>query len=96
MTLFTHTKSATDGCRLSTLILRSSTSSFLADLERVVDDGVHAFKNLCKDERLLPIEMELSLRLKRFADTCPGLDQYAIRSFANAMEFVPKTLAENS
>eukprot|EP00593_Proboscia_inermis_P012554 CAMPEP_0171322692 /NCGR_PEP_ID=MMETSP0816-20121228/115118_1 /TAXON_ID=420281 /ORGANISM="Proboscia inermis, Strain CCAP1064/1" /LENGTH=361 /DNA_ID=CAMNT_0011821233 /DNA_START=48 /DNA_END=1133 /DNA_ORIENTATION=- len=100
VTLFTQTKSASDGCRLSTVILRASTSSLLADLERAVDDGVHAVKNLCKDGRLVPgagaTEMELSLRLKRFADTCPGLDQYAIRSFAKAMEFVPKTLAENS
>ena len=31
-----------------------------------------------------------------FGDTCPGLDQYAIRAFAKALQFVPRTLAQNS
>ena len=40
--------------------------------------------------------MELAQKIKAYGDTCPGLDQYAIRAFANALEFVPRTLAENS
>merc|ERR1712113_1231824 len=40
--------------------------------------------------------MELAVQIRNYADSCPGLDQYAIRSFAKALEFVPKTLAENA
>jgi len=89
-----------NGCRLSTIVLRASTSNVLADLERAVEDGVHAARMLCKDGRLVAgagaTELELAYRIRTFADSCPGLDQYAIRAFAKALEFVPKTLAENA
>ena len=69
-------------------------------MERAIDDGVHAARTACKDGRLLPgagaTGMELSLKVKAFADTCPGLDQYAIRAFGKALEVVPRTLAENA
>lgn len=86
--------------KLSTIVLRASTSSVLADLERAIDDGVHAARTACKDGKLVPgagaTEMELSLNVRAFADTCPGLDQYAIRAFGKALEVVPRTLAENA
>ena len=88
------------GCRLSTILLRASTSSTLADLERAIDDGVHAAKMACRDGRLVPgagaAEMDLSVQIRNYADTCPGLDQYAVRAFARALEVVPRTLAENA
>lgn len=100
VTIFRQTKSKEDGCRLATILLRASTTNVLADLERAVDDGVHACKQVCKDGRLLPgagaTEMELAVQIRNYADSCPGLDQYAIRAFAKALEFVPKTLAENA
>jgi T-complex protein 1 subunit theta len=86
--------------KLSTIVLRASTSSVLADLERAIDDGVHAARTSCKNGKLVPgagaTEMELSLKIGAFADTCPGLDQYAIRAFGKALEVVPRTLAENA
>lgn len=54
VTIFSQDKSAKDGCRLSTVILRASTSSLLADLERAVDDGVHECKNICRDQLFVP------------------------------------------
>jgi len=100
ITIFKQNRSVKDGCRLSTILLRASTSSLLADMERAVDDGVHAARIACKDGRLVPgagaTEMELSVKIKGYGDTCPGLDQYAIRAFAKALEFVPRTLAENA
>ena len=100
ITVFNQNKSAKDGCRLSTIVLRASTSSMLQDLERAIDDGVHTCKTACRDPRLVPgagaTEMELAVKIKEYGDTCPGLDQYAIRAFAKALEFVPRTLAENS
>jgi len=43
-----------------------------------------------------PSTLQLSQRIKAYGDTRPGLDQYAIKAFAKALEFVPRTLAENS
>ena len=55
---------------------------------------------VCSDPRLLPgagaVELELTKRLKAFADEVVGLDQYAIRKFADAFNIVPRTLVENS
>lgn len=41
-------------------------------------------------------EIELAQQLLQYADTLPGLEQYAVRKFAVALEGVPKALAENS
>ena len=40
--------------------------------------------------------MELALRLRAYASTVGGREQLAIESFADAMEIIPKTLAENA
>mmetsp|Transcript_10550 Transcript_10550/g.23015 ORF Transcript_10550/g.23015 Transcript_10550/m.23015 type:complete len:542 (-) Transcript_10550:91-1716(-) len=99
VTIFSQSEGSKTG-KLSTIVLRASTSSVLADLERAIDDGVHAARTACKNGKVLPgagaTEMELSLKIKAFADTCPGLDQYAIRAFGKALAVVPRTLAENA
>lgn len=85
---------------IGTIVLRASTENVMNDLERSLDDGICSVKTLCTDGRLLPgagaVELELSRRLKSYADETKGLDQYAIRKFAEAFEVVPRQLAENS
>mmetsp|Transcript_52936 Transcript_52936/g.63738 ORF Transcript_52936/g.63738 Transcript_52936/m.63738 type:complete len:539 (-) Transcript_52936:196-1812(-) len=100
VTIFSQDDPDARSCRLSTIVLRAATNSLLQDLERAVDDGVRCIETACKDGRLVPgagaTEMELARRVQQLGDTSPGLDQYAIRAFGQAMEFVPRTLAENS
>lgn len=36
------------------------------------------------------------MHLNLFTQTCAGLEQYAIKSFADSLEVIPKTLAENA
>lgn len=100
VSIFRQTKNLEHGCRLATILLRASTTNVLADLERAVDDGVHACKQICRDGRLVPgagaTEMELAVQIGKFGASCPGLDQYAIKAFAKCLEFVPRTLAENA
>lgn len=85
---------------IATILVRASTENVLNDVERAIDDGAHAIKALGDDPRLLPgagaVELELSKRLKAYADEVMGIDQYAIRKFAEAFEVVPRTLADNS
>jgi T-complex protein 1 subunit theta len=86
--------------KIATLVLRASTSSVLADLERAVEDAVHAVQTACKDGRLVygggAAEMYASVQLDSYADQHPGLEQYAIRAFAKSLECVSKTLADNA
>ena len=53
-----------------------------------------------QDSRIVPgggaTEMELSRQVGAYAETCPGLEQYAIKKFADALTTIPRQLAENS
>eukprot|EP00539_Tryblionella_compressa_P017448 CAMPEP_0178856358 /NCGR_PEP_ID=MMETSP0746-20121128/23896_1 /TAXON_ID=913974 /ORGANISM="Nitzschia punctata, Strain CCMP561" /LENGTH=557 /DNA_ID=CAMNT_0020522551 /DNA_START=55 /DNA_END=1728 /DNA_ORIENTATION=- len=86
--------------KIATLVLRASTSSVLNDLERAVEDGVHAVQMACKDGRVVygggACEMECAVKLDQLADQHPGLEQYAIRAFAKSLECVARTLADNA
>ncbi|CAI5973223.1 unnamed protein product, partial [Closterium sp. NIES-65] len=88
------------GNLVATVVLRGSTDSILDDVERAVDDGINTYKALCRDSRVLPgggaTEIELARRLKQFARTQVGLDQYAIDKYSEALEVIPRTLAENA
>lgn len=46
-------KRDSDDCKLATIVLRGSTHSLLEDIERAIDDGVNAFKNIVKDPRFI-------------------------------------------
>lgn len=85
---------------ISTIVVRGSTMNILDDIERCVDDAVNTAKVLCRDGRMLPgagaVELELAHRIQEFGDATPGLEQYAIKKFAEALEVIPRTLAENS
>jgi len=93
-------KQADATSKISTVVLRGATDNVMDDIERAVDDGVNAYKAVCKESRLLPAggatEIELAHRLQALADKESGLEQYAIRKFAEALEVVPRTLAENA
>ncbi|EMP25453.1 T-complex protein 1 subunit theta [Chelonia mydas] len=95
--VFKHEKE--DGA-ISTIVIRGSTDNLMDDIERAIDDGVNTFKVLTRDKRLVPgggaTEIELAKQIASYGETCPGLDQYAIKKFAEAFEAIPRALAENS
>ena len=70
------------------------------DWSRPADDGVNTVKTICGDGRMVPgagaTEIEVARQVQSFANTCPGLEQYSIKKFGEALEVVPKILAENS
>ena len=86
--------------RIATIIVRGATDNFLDDIERAIDDGINNFKVLSRDGRLVPgagaVEVELPRQINQFADKCPGLDQYAIQRFAQALETFPRILSDNA
>ncbi|CAO1620472.1 unnamed protein product [Parajaminaea phylloscopi] len=86
--------------RMATVVLRGATANHLDDVERAIDDGVNVIKSLTRDSRLVPgagaTEMELARRVADYGEKTPGLNQHSIRKFAEALEVVPRTLAENA
>ncbi|KAL7419496.1 T-complex protein 1 subunit theta [Cryptotrichosporon argae] len=86
--------------RTATIVLRGATANHLDDLERAVDDGVNAVRILLRDGRLVPgagaSEIELARRVAAYGAKTSGLAQHAIGRWAEALEVVPRTLAENA
>lgn len=85
---------------IATIVLRGATKQILDDIGRAIDDAVNVAKCLCKKNALLAgagaCEIELALALTKIADECPGLEQYAIKKYAESLEVVARTLAETS
>ncbi|KAF7331607.1 hypothetical protein MKEN_00040300 [Mycena kentingensis (nom. inval.)] len=90
----------TEKTKTATIVLRGATANRLDDLERAVDDGVNVLKALLKDGRMVPgagaSELELARRVDTYGAGIKGLSQHGVRTFANALECVPRTLAENA
>jgi len=91
-----------DDTGVATLLLRSATTNVLQDIERAVNDGVNQVKALCKfaPATFMPgagaCDIELARRLYNEGSKASGLEQYSIKAFAEALEVVPRTLAENA
>ncbi|KAJ7057806.1 chaperonin Cpn60/TCP-1 family [Mycena amicta] len=90
----------TEKTKTATIVLRGATANRLDDLERAVDDGVNVLKALLKDGRMVAgagaTELELARRVDTYGAGIRGLSQHGVRTFANALECVPRTLAENA
>lgn len=60
---------------------------------------ISAYKSIVKHEKGIFLSCCFFQMLMWFStslQTCPGLDQYAIKKFAEAFEAIPRALAENS
>ncbi|CAI2350832.1 unnamed protein product [Caenorhabditis sp. 36 PRJEB53466] len=86
--------------KVATIIIRGSSQSRIDDVERAVDDAVNTYKALTKDGKLLAgagaVEIELAKDIESYGAKAPGLEQYAIKKFAHALETLPKAIAENA
>ncbi|WP_368409271.1 thermosome subunit beta [Halomarina litorea] len=83
-----------------TLLLRGSTDHVVDELERGVGDALDVVASTVADGRVLAgggaIEVELARRLRDYADSVEGREQLAVEAFADALELVPRVLAENA
>ncbi|GAA5997304.1 chaperonin-containing T-complex subunit CCT8 [Rhodotorula paludigena] len=97
VTVFRQSEEAT---RTATVVVRGATTNQMDDIERAIDDGVNVVKGIIKDPRLVAgagaTELELAKRVAEHGEKTPGLAQHAIKRFADALEVVPRTLAENA
>jgi len=81
------------------ILIHGGSEHVMDEMERALQDGLGDVATVIKDGKIVPgagaIEMELSKRLRAFAHSLSGREQLAVTEFANAMEFIPFTLAEN-
>ena len=83
-----------------TLLLRGSTEHVVDELERGMEDALDVVSTTAADGRVLAgggaVEVEVAARLRDFADGVTGREQLAVEAFADALELVPRVLAENA
>ena len=82
------------------LMIRGSTEHVVDELERGIHDALSVVKVALEDGKITvgagAAATEISMSLRDYATTVGGREQMAIEAFANAVEVIPKTLAENA
>lgn len=87
--------------RTCTLILRGGAEQFIAEVERSLHDAIMIVKRAIRNRSIVggggACEMEISAYLHQFADkNVPHKQQAIIKSFAKAMEVIPRQLCDNA
>ncbi|HEX9863282.1 MAG TPA: thermosome subunit beta [Candidatus Bathyarchaeia archaeon] len=92
-----------EGCknpRSVSILIRGSDKRFLEEAERSVHDALCVVRDVVQAPKIVAgggaPEMEVARALRVYAETLPGREQLAVRSFGEAMEIVPLTLGENA
>jgi thermosome len=92
-----------EGCknpRSVAILIRGADKRFLNEAERSVHDALCVVRDMVQAPKIVAgggaPEMEIARTLRGYAETLPGREQLAVRSFGEAMEIVPLTLGENA
>ncbi|MEM4574891.1 MAG: thermosome subunit beta [Archaeoglobaceae archaeon] len=92
-----------EGCknpRAVTILVRGGTEHVVDEVARGIEDAIRVVACAIEDGKVVAgagaPEMELSLKLKQWAPSIGGREQLAIEAFAEALEIIPRTLAENA
>lgn len=92
-----------EGCKNPksvTLLIRGGTQRMTAEAERSIHDALCVVKDLIEEPKIVAggsaPEMEMANVLKKYAQTVKGREQLAIKIFAESLEVIGTTLAENA
>ncbi|MGB2842630.1 MAG: thermosome subunit alpha [Halobacteriota archaeon] len=82
------------------ILLRGGTEHVVDELERGMNDALRVTACAVEDGKYVAgggaPEIELALRLRDYAASVGGREQLAIQAFADAVEVIPRALAENA
>lgn len=92
-----------EGCkhpRAVTILIRGGTERIVDEAERSLHDALCVVRDVVEEPKIVAgggaPELEVSRMLKKYAETLPGREQLAVKSFAEALEAIPVTLTENA
>ncbi|MHC1635639.1 MAG: thermosome subunit alpha [Candidatus Methanospirareceae archaeon] len=82
------------------ILVRGGTEHVVDEIERGLNDALRVVACTLEDGKYVAgggaAEIELALRLRDYAATVGGREQLAIQAFADAVEIIPRSLAENA
>lgn len=83
-----------------TILIRGGSDHVIDEIARALKDALGDVSAALKDSKIVAgggaVEIELAKKLKQFSQTLKGRESFAVEQFANALEFIPVTLAENA
>tara|TARA_B100000949_G_C14285783_1_gene454109 strand:+ start:2952 stop:4640 length:1689 start_codon:yes stop_codon:yes gene_type:complete len=92
-----------EGCKNPksvTILIRGGTQRVVDEADRSIHDSLMVVKDVLVKPSIVvgggAPEAELSMQLKNYANKLGGREQLAVQKFAEALEIIPLTLAENA
>ena len=92
-----------EGCKdpkAVSLLVRGGTAHVVDEVERAVHDSISVVSAAIEDGKIVAgggaPETEVAKQLREYAETVGGREALAVKAFADALEIVPRTLAENA
>jgi len=92
-----------EGCKdpkAVSLLVRGGTEHVVDEVERAVHDAVSVVSAAVEDGKIVAgggnPEIDVAKGLREYADTVGGREALAVDAFADAIEIIPRTLAENA
>ncbi len=83
-----------------TILIRGGTQHVVDEVERAVKDAIGDIAAVLKSKKAVAgagaVEVETAKHLRIYATSLSGKEQLAVLAFAEAMEVIPRTLAENA
>lgn len=83
-----------------TVLIRGGSRTICDEAKRCLYDALCVVRNMIKDNNVVggggATELACSIEVAKEADKIDSIEQYAVRAFADALEEIPCTLAENS
>jgi len=82
-----------------TILIRGGSEHVVDEVERAMEDAIKGVAAALELGKVVPgggaVEIQIAKQLRKYAESFKGREQLAVNAFANAMEIVPKSLAEN-
>ena len=83
-----------------TVLIRGGSRTICDEAKRCLFDAICVVRNMIKNNNVVggggATELACAIEVSKKADEIEGIEQYAVRAFADALEEIPMTLAENS
>ncbi|MDF1539131.1 MAG: thermosome subunit beta [Candidatus Thorarchaeota archaeon] len=85
---------------VATIIVRGGTNHIVDEVDRALNDALYVVRDVVIHPEISygggALACEISMNLRDFASNLEGREQYAVNAFADAVEGLPTTLAENA
>jgi thermosome len=82
------------------ILIRAGLERMVDEAERAMTDALSVVSDVIENNKIVAgggaVEIEIAKELRDYATKVGGREQLAIEAFANAIEIIPRTLAENA